>query len=395
LAQSSSEDGINRVTTGTYVLIAIPVLLVGGTEIQTLNLVNVLVSAGYRVLICCYYEYDQDMVKRFETAGATVTLLKYERAKGLWHLAKGLMKLFREKKPDIVHVQYIAPGLVPIVAAKIAGVKTIFATVHQPGSAYGWKAKMLLRTAARFCTAFFCVSRSVEETWFGDSEVFDPDNITAGRRHFTVYNAVDADRIESIVKATNREELRKSLGVNGKKIVGVVGRLREEKGQIVLLDAMVEVIKTIPDAMLLVVGDGPDRVSLELRAKSLGLASNILWLGQKNPEEVYQLYSIMDVLAVPSLFEGFGFAAAEAMAAGIPVVGTRIDGLTEVVDDGVTGILVPPNDSPALAHAILEFVGDTTRAESAGVRGKERAVSLFSVERFRTSMLASYKQFVF
>jgi starch synthase len=154
------------------------------------------------------------------------------------------------------------------------------------------------------------------------------------------------------------------------------------------------IVQSVPAAVLMVVGDGPDSAALRKQAAVLKILDNIIWLGQKNPEEVYQLYSIMDVLAVPSLFEGFGLVAAEAQAAGVPVVGTRIDGLTEVVDDGVTGILVPPNDSPALAHAILEFVGDPTRAESAGARGKGRAISLFSVERFRTSMLASYKQFV-
>ena len=69
--------------------------------------------------------------------------------------------------------------------------------------------------------------------------------------------------------------------------------------------------QSLPDSMLLVVGDGPDRMSLELRAKSLGLASNILWFGQKSSEEVYRLYSIMDIVAVPSVFEGFGLVAAE------------------------------------------------------------------------------------
>jgi len=376
------------------VVIAIPVLFVGGTEIQTLNLVKVLKSGGYQVSICCYYEYDNSMVEEIQATGVEVTLMKLKRSDGLISLLMKLRTLMKRLSPDIAHIQYIAPGLIPSIAARLAGVRTVFATVHQPGRVYGLKEKLLLRTAAGFCTAFFCVSRSVEETWFGDSEVFDPDNITAGRRHFTIYNAVDAGRIENIVKATNKEELRKSLGVNGKKIVGVVGRLRWEKGQSILLKAMQAIVQSAPDTVLIVVGDGPDREALRKQAAVLKILDNIIWLGQKNPEEVYQLYSIMDVLAVPSLFEGFGFAAAEAMAAGIPVVGTRIDGLTEVVDDGVTGILVPPNDSPALAHAILEFVGDPTRAESAGVRGKERAISLFSVERFRTSILASYKQFV-
>jgi glycosyltransferase involved in cell wall biosynthesis len=297
------------------IIIAIPVLLVGGTEIQTLTLVYVLVSGGYKVTVICYYEYDESMLQIFESTGAEVLLMKYERAKGLWHLAKGLIELFKSMKTGIVHVQYIAPGLVPIFAARIAGVKTIFATVHQPGSHYGLKAKILIRAAARLCTTFFCNSLAVEKSWFGDSELFDPQKVNKGRGHFTIYNAVDVKEIEKIIKKTDSKAIKKSLGIDGKKVVGVVGRLREEKGQAFLLDSMAEVIKTNPDSMLLVVGDGPDRMSLELKAERLGLSNNILWLGQKSHEEVYQLYGIMDVVAVPSLFEGFGLTAAEAMAA--------------------------------------------------------------------------------
>jgi len=104
---------------GRNILVSLPVLLLGGTEIQTVNLVHVLVSAGYRVTICCYYEYDAEMVRQFEAMGTAVLLMHYERATGLWHLAKGLIRFFKEKKPDIVHVQYLAPGFVPVAAAWI------------------------------------------------------------------------------------------------------------------------------------------------------------------------------------------------------------------------------------------------------------------------------------
>ena len=100
------------------------------------------------------------------------------------------------------------------------------------------------------------------------------------------------------------EVIKKSLGIDGKRVVGVVGRLRKEKGQTILLDAIVKVIKTIPHAMLLVIGDGPDRVSLELRAKSLGIDSDIIWLGQKNPGRSLSFYAIMDVVALPSSSKG-------------------------------------------------------------------------------------------
>ncbi len=382
-----------KLTHSAKVLIAIPVLLVGGTEMQTLNLVNVLVGAGCNVTVCCYYEYDQSMVNRFEGTGAKVLLMKYERAKDLWHLAKGLIQLFKTMKPDIVHVQYVAPGLVPIIAAKLAGIKIVFATVHQPGTAYGLKAKILLRTATRFCTAFFCVSKAVEESWFGSSDVLVPTHINKNRTHFTLYNAVDADRIEGIVKATDKEELRKSLGINGKKVVGVVGRLRREKGQGILLDAMPAVVKVVPDSVLVVVGDGPDRDALNKQAAGLKILDNIIWLGQKTPEEVYQLYSIMDVVAVPSLFEGFGLSAAEAMLAGAPVVASRVDGLSEVVQHEVMGYLVNSGNSRELAAAIVDLLSDTEKAKRFGKAGYLYVKDNFSAERFRKLTLSSYERY--
>ncbi len=375
------------------VLIAIPVLLVGGTEIQTLNLVNVLVGAGYNVAVCCYYEYDQGMVERFEEAGVRVILMKYERAKGLWHLAKGLLQLFRTTRPDIVHVQYVAPGFVPVIAARIAGAKRIFATVHQPGRTYGVKAKVLLRTSARLCNAFFCNSKAVEESWFGNSEIFDPQKVDKRRKHFTIYNGVDVEKIERIVKGTDTEALKKSLGIDGKRVVGVVGRLRWEKGQAVLLDAMAEVIKGVPESILLVVGDGPDKEKLRKKTEEMKLGNHVKWLGHKSLEEVYRLYSIMNVAAVPSIFEGFGLSVAEAMAAGVPVVASNVDGVAEIVRNDVSGFLVPQGNSGVLAERLITILNGQARAEDMGRVGQEIIEKQFSLERFRKDMLGAYTAF--
>ena len=376
------------------VLICIPVLLIGGTEIQTLNLVNVFVEAGYRVTVCCYYEYDAAMVLQMKQTGAEVILMELKRSDGLWHLFKKLRVLLRQMNPDIIHVQYIAPGLLPIIAARLAGIKTIFATVHQPGRVYGWKEKVFLRIAARLCTAFFCNSKAVEKSWFGDSQIFNPEKIDKKRKHFTIYNGVDVDRIERIVKEADSDRIRESLNIRNKKVVGVVGRLRGEKGQAVLLKAMVDVIKTFPDTVLLVVGDGPDRQHLEQMAIQLGINDNILWLGQRKQQEVFELYSIMYVVAVPSIFEGFGLTAAEAMAAGVPVIASAVDGLMEVIEDGVNGYLVPVDDSKKLSIALINVLSKKQKSVDIANKGKEHIKNNFSIDKFAVSMTTAYQSFV-
>jgi glycosyltransferase involved in cell wall biosynthesis len=375
------------------VLVSLPVLHVGGTEIQTLNLTRVLVSAGYRVTLCCYYEYDETMVSEFHFAGVKVILMSLKRSDGILHLMQKMKKIFKTVSPDIVHVQYIAPGLIPILAAKLSGISTVFATVHQPGTPYGLKAKLFLRIGSSLCKAFFCVSKSAEESWFGDSEILNPQNVNRKRKHFTIYNAVDVSAIAHAVGSVNLDHLRINLGLDSCPVVGIVGRLRKEKGHSILLDAMVEVVRDVPSAKLLVVGDGPDRSQLIRRAETLDIADHILWLGAKEPAETIQLYGIMDVVVVPSLFEGFGLTAAEAMAAGRPVVASEVDGLREVIHQGRTGFLIPPGNSNIMAKRLVELLSDPTKAQAMGEAGRQRVKQHFSLERFAEAALTAYQYF--
>jgi len=377
----------------TYVLISIPTLLFGGTEIHTLTLASVLLAAGYKVKVCCYYEYDASMISAMKKTGAEVLLLELNRADGLFSLLSKLKTLWKDMQPDIVHVQYIAPGLIPVVAAKLAGIKTVFATVHQPGRVYGWKEKNLLKIAAKLCTAFFCNSRAVEESWFGDSEIFDPNKQFKNRKHFTIYNAVDVGHIEQISKKVDSKKTRNDLGIDNKPVIGVVGRLRWEKGQDILLDAMPAVIKAIPNIILLVVGDSPDREKLRVKTKELGIENHIIWLGQMDHEEVVKLYTIMDVVVIPSRFEGFGLAAAEAMAAGRPVVASDVDGLREIVVNGITGYFFPVSDHQELAKTLIKLLKSPEKAKAFGVKGYKRVQEIFSMERFAESTIAAYRHF--
>jgi glycosyltransferase involved in cell wall biosynthesis len=375
------------------VTLALPTLLTGGTEAQTLTLAAVLLEAGWDVTVCCYHESDQGVVAAFERAGTRVALLGLTRKLGLTGIAGELRNAFRALRPDVVHVQYLAPGFTAVLAARAAGVQTVFATVHQPGSAYGFRERLLLRGAARMCTAFFAVSLAVERSWFRSAAIFDP-LVADTRRHFTMYNAVAAKSIMEASRGGERAALRRSLGVeHAAAVVGYVGRLRREKGLDVLIRALPAVVQCHPAVRLLVVGAGPDAGALRELSVREGIAGHMVWSGMRSQLEAWRLFGMMDVVAVPSRFEGFGLVAAEAQAAGLPVVASGVGGLREVVCDGETGILVPPGEPAALAKGIETLLADPPRARRLGIAGQRHVAEAYSPERFAASVQAVYTHY--
>ena len=380
------------------VLIGMPMLLRGGTEIQTLSLVNALRREGWKVVVCCYYEHEAGIEEEFRSAGATLRLLDLRRSSGsgslpeLWRLLRSLVPLFRSVRPDIVHVQYVAPGLVPIVAARSAGLKRIFVTIHYPCHGFGRKEKAFVWLAARLSSLFICNSLATERSWFGSAREFDGSITGRHSQHCTVYNSIDRTAIETAAGPSTKETLRASLGISQARVVGIVARLRWEKGHHVLFRAMAAVVRRMPETALVVVGDGPDRQFLEALAAELGIENSIVWLGARRREETLRLYGAMDLVAVPSEFEGFGLSAAEAMAAGLPVVASDVGGLTEVVDNGVTGLLVRYGDVNALALAIISLLGAPKKMEEMGQAGRRRVEELFSRLKFEETMASVYEK---
>ncbi len=164
-------------------------------------------------------------------------------------------------------------------------------------------------------------------------------------------------------------------------VVGYVGRLAPEKG----LDVLLRAIRTLPDVTVVLVGDGPDRPRLERLGRELGVSDRVCmpgWVRDPRP-----WYPGFDVFALPSRSEALGIAAIEAMLATLPVVASRVGGTPEVVVDGGTGILVPPDDHEALAREIRSLLASPDLCSQMGERGREIALRRFGV----APMLRSYE----
>ncbi len=378
------------------VLIGIPCLLRGGTEQQTLQLVRAGRDAFKEVTVCCYFEQEPTVGAEFAQCGAKVLSLGLHRDLSAVRVIHALRRAFKQQRPSLVHVQYMAPGFLAVLAARLAGVPRVIATVHQPATPYGRKAKWLLRAAARMCDRFICVSEAAERSWFGDAWQYDAPrgearNGDAKRKHCTIHNAIDLDRINAVLTRTESTGIRADLGWEQNLILGTVSRLRHEKGVDVLLDAFAAVAKRVPLARLLVVGDGPDGEKLKCQARKLGIEPLLHWAGKQPWERAMQFMAAMDVVVVPSRFEGFGLAAAEAMACSKPVIASDVDGLSEVIGQDGSGQLFETGNATDLCNQLFRFTNPHLR-EQIGKRARDRVAAHFSAVQFRTRTLSLYRE---
>ena len=403
-------------------LICIPCLLTGGTEIQTLNTVQALVQGGHEVTVACYFEHTPEMVERYRKAGAEVLLFSSEGIrvggyKSILFLYRHLRRAVRTIRPDVVHVQYMAPGATVILLLWLMGVKNIIATAHTAADIY--RDLRLIHFLQRHCLrAFSCITERAERSFFGSSQLYTPDLVLGRRNHFTIYNAlpfrgserhavnVPVARLKAaeqrlIATASQVNVASPRLGVNQSQsddspatplrftsssaainrseaafTLGVVSRLERIKGMDLVVPAFAEVLKMYPETQLLVVGDGSLRASMEEQAAQLGCASHIRFVGRQPQEELSQWYTQMDIVLMPSRSEGFGLTAIEAMAHGCVMVASDVGGLPEVVRDGICGLLHRTEDVADMAAKISSLIGDSD------LYNKLRAQSLVEVEKY-------------
>jgi glycosyltransferase involved in cell wall biosynthesis len=379
------------------VMICIPCLLVGGTEVHTIHLARALISGGYRVFVCVYYEYDAAMVRTVEATGAEVNLWRLDRSDASTHVIR-TVRLFRtlwlrirQLKPDFVHVQYMTPGLAPLIVAKLLGVPHVLATIHVTSNHYKrpWVPREIGR---RLCDVMLCVSQVAEQSFFGNSALLDEAPCIRGPRHFTIPNCVDLAAVDSIIAEGEQSAIASRLNPQRAPLVGIVGRLNWHKGHELLLRALVVVHQHHPLAQLICVGDGPERGPLESLASSLKLSNRVIFTGRMPQADVFRHISLMDVVAMPSRpgLEGFGLAAAEAMAMSKPLVASDVDGLAEVVGREDEGVLVPPENVPALADAIVQLLSNPQRRRTLGAGGRRRVERQFATQQFSDMHLALY-----
>jgi glycosyltransferase involved in cell wall biosynthesis len=286
-----------------------------------------------------------------------------------------LCLLMRRNRYHIVHSHTTKAGLLGRLAAWLAGVPIVIHTPHGHafhgyiGGAGSRALERVERWLARHTDQIVCLT---------DAERQDHIGLGVGRpeQFEVIHSGVDINRFKraDVDAIWKRREL--GLPAEGP-LVGCVARLVPVKGVDYLLEAAPGIRATIPQATVVFVGDGPLRQTMEARATALGMNGAVAFLGLR--KDVPDILPLFDVVVLPSLNEGMGRAAVEAMASGKPVVGSRVGGIQDLVADGVNGLLVPPGDAPALAAAVIRCLRDPARAALMGRQGRT-AADAYSIE---------------
>ncbi|MDD5085646.1 MAG: glycosyltransferase [Candidatus Omnitrophica bacterium] len=352
-------------------------LKIGGTENFLVDALPMVCQRGAEAFVITLFEggeLEDDLRKK----GIYVECLRLKKTNVLSAIVK-LAYFIKKNNINAIHTFRIVSDILGAFIGRACGVNKIICT---KGSLSFWKNgfyKFLDRAAVRLATKVIAVSEAVRRDIVDNYKVADEKLVV-------VYNGVNLNKFE--VKADS-PRLLKDLGIDPEsKRIGCIANLNPRKGHKYLLDAFPLVLKDVPDSVLILVGDGELREELEGQAGRLNIKDRVVFLGKR--KKAFNLMGIFNCLVLPSITEGLAITLLEAMASGVPIIGTAVGGIPEVIINGETGLLVPPKDKKALAEAIVVLLRDKPLAQRLASEARARVKDIFSLEDTVKGYLRTY-----
>jgi glycosyltransferase involved in cell wall biosynthesis len=291
-----------------------------------------------------------------------------------------LARYLRRHSFELIHSHLFHADLYCALAAHLAGHGRLISTKHGYNP---WRAKpqygMLDRLAALKQRRIIIISHAIGN-WLARVEGIPTTKMQ------TVHYALDAHKFRTIGGAWSPCD-----GLS-RPVIGAVSRLLAQKGVHVLIQAFADCLSQSSSSSLVIVGDGPARPELEQQARALGISDKVHFLGHVPHPALSAVIRGFDIFAFPSFGEGFGMVLLEAMAWGKPVVASDVMAIPEIVLDGVTGLLAPPNDPETLASALLRLITDAKLRLDLGNEGRRRVETTFTVERMVRQTIEVYEE---
>jgi glycosyltransferase involved in cell wall biosynthesis len=349
----------------------------GGAQEHVFSLVTRLDPANYDVRVVSLSHGSS--VRRLEKAGIDVTVIDEPDDRAA---VQALASLLSEMEPEVIHNHMYRAEVVGTRAALLLGElgckrPAVISTIHS-SRIRCVDDRMALRQLTPLMDRLIVVSKAIEQKIAEEGRIGAPVSL--------IYNGVDLQRYNHQQPCCTLHE-EYSIP-EASPIVGVVARLEAEKGHRVLLDAWPLVLASHAEAWLLIVGEGSERNSLEAQAVALGISDHVVFTGRR--EDVPAVTAALDVAVLPSYREAQGLSVLEAMALSRPVVASNVGGIPEMIEDDVTGLLVPPGDSQALATAINRLLWDHPFADMLAKRGHDMVHDRFCIELMTGQIEALY-----
>jgi len=336
-------------------------LNVGGLEQVVYDLVRYTNTQRFSVRVVCLGEIGA-WGPKFQAVGVPVEGLGVLGRRTLPRVM-ALARRLRELCPDILHTHNLTPHLVGSLAARVAGSVVVVHTKHGRNYPHTRRRALAGRIASWFSKKIIGVSRDAAE------EALRTEKVSA-QKIDVIINGIDLTRFPLVT--------RRSRGVPQRAIH--VSRIDyASKDQRTLIQAARIVANAEPDFVLDIVGDGPDRADLEAFCDELQLRKHVNFLGFR--DDVHERLSQAEFFVLSSVTEGLSLALLEAAASGLAIVATAVGGNPEIVDDGVTGLLVPARAAEDLAGAILTLWRDPQRAARMGIAGRRLVEDRFDLQR--------------
>ena len=372
---------------GARVLHLVDTLNVGGTETQMVQTALRLRSTSHHVTVGCLHAKGP-LLEVLQQADIPVvefckkkTLLSVN---GVYQLMR-LALFLRRGQFHVIHAHDLWANLLGVPAAWLARTPVIICSRRYLADLdwyTPWRNK-IIRTIYRLSTHVIVNSASVRQL------LVERDRLSPEKIH-VIYNGVDVDRFAGV--RGDREGLLGSFG-SGSKLIAVVANMYSRvKGHACLIEAASIVCRAVPSAKFVLIGDGAARPKLEQQVRQAGLEENFLFLGCR--QDVPELLACCDVSVLPSEAEAMPNSVLESMAAGLPVVATGVGGTPEIIVDGVDGLLVPPQDSQALAQAMLHILQDADFARRLSRSGQEKMQTHFGFDRLIAELEQLYSNSV-
>lgn len=359
-------------------------LEVGGTETQAVELALRLPINVYDVTLGCL-RVKGPLLEKLK--GSAVAIREFhptgglDSPRGLYQLARLAAYLQREKF-DVVHTHDLWTNLMGVVAARMAGVPAIVSS-RRDLAHFDWyqgRRRNWLRRIQNLSGVVLANATPIRDALIAD-DGFAPEKLRV------IHNGVDTAKFQR----GRRDRERLFPGLQNQKLVVLVGNMHTDvKGHPWLIEAAPAVLKEFPQTRFVFAGDGDSRPAFEQQAAKLGLQSNFMFLGRRS--DIPDVLASCEIAVLPSRAEGLPNAVLEYMAAGLPAIASRVGGNAELVEDGVTGLLVPPEDSSAIAAALLRLLRDPELSRKMAENGRKVAVENYSFERLIREVDALYTE---